>query len=102
MPTFPGAKILTLGPVHKNIGRTITHLRVTIPSSVIIGSSPEIRVKTSSAGTWESISNGVTKLLDGPGLEVYVRVIKSGGKICCKLTDSSVVPGIIVKVINSS
>jgi len=99
MPAFPGVKVLTLGPVFKNIGGTITKAKCIIPSSRITGPSPTIRMKTASGNDWEEVSNGVEHSFATAGSELYLQVIASGTTISAKGSAGELVPAIIVKVL---
>lgn len=98
MPTFPGLKILTLGPVHKNVGGTINKATCYVPSSRITGPTPSIYMKTASSNDWESCSNGQEHTFANTGTELYVQIIGSGCTLSARGSAGEIVPAIIVKI----
>jgi len=99
MPSFPGIKVLTLGPVFKNIGGNITKAKCVIPSSRITGPNPVIRMRTASDNAWEEVTNGDEHSFATAGSELYLQIVASGTTISAKGDNGELVPCIIVKVL---
>lgn len=105
--TFPGAKILTLGPVMQNLkGETdgvagqIQKAKLIIPLGRITG--PDflaLRLKTEANYEWEDVQNNVEHTFNNPGTKLYIQLIGSGIVLSAvNETDGSIVPAIIAKV----
>ena len=98
MPTFPGAKTVSFGPIFKNIGGTITKAKVMIPSSRLTGNINAIFMRTSVDVDWEEVNNFEEYTFTNSGSEIYLMIVASGAIISGR-KNGAIIPGILVKVL---
>jgi hypothetical protein len=100
--TFGASKTLILGPCHLRVSGTdsspsnITAVTIIVPPAQLTGSFTTVEVKSSSGGSWETVTGDTTAVggayhtFTTPGIAVYLRFTATSAVLSGKNADGEI------------